>query len=568
MRFAVGVLLPLCLSAAVGPVVVSEAPSSEALHRAGLLAMPDGSVELFFLRDGARTREIASRKSADKGRTWGEPKTVVELPGGLVPLWKPGNWNTLRPLLDRSGELHFFLMRVRQWGPRIGIDRFLDVWYLGSRQGRKRWTTPKLLWEGYVGDMRSAIELKSGRLLFPFHFHEPSRDNHPTGDAIVTAGYSDDGGDSWKISPARLTAPLDQTYRGSRHGAVEPVVIELKDGWVWMLIRTQTGRLWESFSRDGADWTEPRPSRFASSDSPAAFVRLRDGRLVVFWNNCQNAPDVDGSGVYTTRDTLSAAISPDDGLTWLGYREVYRDPRRNEPPPKTGDRGTAYPDAVGTADSKILLITGHGEGRTKVLEIDPDWLLETAQQDDFSSGIDAWSVFKHIGPAERYWRSRVQGAQRMAHPERAGAHALYLRRPPGEPSDGAVWSFPYGRKGKLTVRLKLMRGFQGASLALADRFFDPIDTAGERDALFDVRITSSGQVSTGPEIAKDTWHTFDIDWDGLKGWAVVHIDGKEAAIVPQRNRVIDGACYLRLHSLAQAPDSGFLVESVAVRVEP
>ncbi len=568
MRFAVGVFLPLCLSAAVGPVVVSNAPSSEALHRAGVVALPDGSVELFFLRDGASTREIASRKSVDKGRTWAEPKTVVELPGGLVPLWKPGNWNTLRPLLDRRGELHFFLMRVREWGPRIGINRFLDVWYLGSREGRGRWTAPKLLWEGYVGDMRNALELSSGRLLFPFHFHEPNRDNHPTGDAIVTAGYSDDGGDTWKISPSRLTTPLDQTYRGSRHGAVEPVAIELKDGWVWMLIRTQTGRLWESFSRDGAEWTAPRPSPFPSSDSPAAFVRLRDGRLVVFWNNTQNAPDVDGSGVYTTRDTLSAAISADEGLTWRGYREVYRDPRRNEPPPKTGDRGTAYPDAVGTADNRILLITGHGEGRTKVLEIDPEWLLESTARDDFASALDAWSVFKHIGPAERYWRSRVEGARRVAHPDRAGAWALHLRRPQGEPADGAVWSFPYGRRGKLTARVKLSRTFQGASFALADRFFDPTDTAGERGALFDVRITGPGQVANGRDMSKEAWHTLDIDWDGPKGWAVVRVDGKEAALVARRNRAIDGACYLRLHSLAQAPDGGLIIESVAVRVEP
>ena len=45
--------------------------------------------------------------------------------------------------------------------------------------------------------------------------------------------------------------------------------IELRDGRLWMLMRTQTGFLYESFSRDqGENWSEAGPSRFISSSSP------------------------------------------------------------------------------------------------------------------------------------------------------------------------------------------------------------------------------------------------------------------------------------------------------------
>ena len=114
----------------------------------------------------------------------------------------------------------------------------------------------------------------------------------------------------------------------SAYGAVEPVAIELKDHRVWMLIRTQQGRFYESFSDDGIHWGAPLATRILSSDSPAGLVRLRDKRLVLLWNNCLRFPYA-----YGGRHVLHAAISEDDGKSWSGYREVAQDPLRALPPP-------------------------------------------------------------------------------------------------------------------------------------------------------------------------------------------------------------------------------------------
>jgi hypothetical protein len=187
-------------------------------------------------------------------------------------------------------------------------------------------------------------------------------------------------------------------------GAVEPVVLQLKDGRVWMLIRTQMGRFYESYSSDGSTWTEPEPTGIVSSDSPAGLVRLKDGRIFMLVNDCERFAYAFGG-----RHVLLGAISEDEGRTWHGYREVIRDPLRNTPPQSNGDFGVSYPFPTLTADGKVLFTLGvtsgtrsqhpedpegvaPGEKRTVML-VDPAWLDETSQSTDFTGGLDDWCVF-------------------------------------------------------------------------------------------------------------------------------------------------------------------------------
>src|SRR5262249_25970503 len=186
---------------------------------------------------------------------------------------------------------------------------------------------------------------------------------------------TDDGGATWHLSNSLVTPVPDIV---SAYGAVEPVVVQLKDGRVWMLLRTQMGRFWESFSRDGAHWSEPRPSDILSSDSPAGLVRLSDGRLVLLWNNSLRYPYA-----YGGRQMLRAAISEDSGRTWRGYREVGRDPLRNEKPPTDGDFGTGYPFPTVAAHDQVIFASGLGKGRQLRVIMDPAWLYETTQAADF-----------------------------------------------------------------------------------------------------------------------------------------------------------------------------------------
>jgi len=102
--------------------------------------------------------------------------------------------------------------------------------------------------------------------------------------------------------------------------------------------------------------------------------KLPDGKIFMVWNNSDNIPKIEGIGVYGGRDAIHAAISDDNGRTWKGFREIHRDPLRNETPPKTGDRGTAYANSPIGMDNKVILITGMGENRRHIVYVDTEWL--------------------------------------------------------------------------------------------------------------------------------------------------------------------------------------------------
>jgi len=123
---------------------------------------------------------------------------------------------------------------------------------------------------------------------------------------------SADGGKHWKLS-----TNIDLGGHGDHAGAIEPTVVQLKDGRIWMLIRTTKGRLLESFSTDnGMTWGKATPTPIGSPSAPAYITRLKSGRLALVWNNTM--------ATTRGRDTLSMALSEDDGKSWTKPVECVR----------------------------------------------------------------------------------------------------------------------------------------------------------------------------------------------------------------------------------------------------
>jgi hypothetical protein len=293
----------------------------------------------------------------------------------------------------------------------------------------------------------------SGLLLVPHGSFIPhARAEPPTGRHETVIQYSDDGGRTWHLSPSRLTSPCYPGYNGSNEGACEPCFEELAEGRIWMLMRTQAGCLYESFSSDdGTTWSPAAPSRFPSSNSPANLLRHQDGRLVLTWNHCELPPRHAGQGVYGGRDALHIAMSDDEGRTWRGFREIYLDHRRNENPAARGDRGTAYPLAAFATDGTIVVLAGQGHGGRGPILVDPDWVTATAAETDFSDGLAQWSVYRHTGPATRWYRAREVGCVLVETPGEPGTRSLHVRRPADTEAETAVWNFPNGQAGELTL---------------------------------------------------------------------------------------------------------------------
>ena len=517
-------------------------------YRGNLLVMPDTSWHVYSVVEIQGVAHVTVKRSFDNGVAWSETEDLIEVKGS--------GWGGAVALLDRDDEVHLFILKWR-WkdGRKPAVDRFIDIWHMRSYEGRSRWLEPQCIFKGYCGSIQSAAQLRSGRIILPFAKWVADRGCAPhTGCNVTTAVYSDDGGETWTQSVSELSAPCYTNFNGNNYGAVEPAILELADGRVWMLVRTQTGYLYESFSRDGDLWEPLKPSRFHSSTSPAFMVRTENNNIVLFWNNCEMPPRVDGNGVYGGRDVLSAALSADEGRTWLGYREVYRDPARNETPPKRGDRGTAYPFAVAMKDGRIALVSGQGEGKCRLIIVEPDWLLERSYSDDFTHGLENWSVFKSFGPAEGWWRDRAQGPHLAECAEFNGKRALLIRKPDNRAGDCAVWNFPASQTGILTVQLKPENGFGGASIVLTDRFFNPDDINGERKALFNLKVDNNGNIPGGGHITLGKIHAVTLTWNIVDRFCRIIVDGNDAALLPLLNDTVTGACYLRLSSTSNSID--------------
>ena len=169
----------------------------------------------------------------------------------------------------------------------VGLPRYLNTWI--DRVGPIDAHQPLMTWRGYNGSQMEYQELRNGRLLVPHGSLIPhARAVPPTGRHETVIQFSDDGGDTWKLSESRLIAPCYPGFNGSNEGACEPAFEELNDGRIWMLMRTTAGFLYESFSSDlGTTWTPARASRFNTSTGPPNIMRHRNGWLVVCWNNCE-----------------------------------------------------------------------------------------------------------------------------------------------------------------------------------------------------------------------------------------------------------------------------------------
>jgi len=159
------------------------------------------------------------------------------------------------------------------------------------------------------------VQLSSGRLVAPAaSTPDVDTDNH-----FVSHCYlSDDDGLTWRNSEGHVDA--------DKRGAMEPEVIELNDGRIMMIIRTQLGFIGRSYSNDLGDTWEPMTSLGVQApEAPSTLRRIpATGDLLLIWNNTFQ----EGSGHGGRRTPLTAAISRDEGTTWQVVDNLEPDPKR------------------------------------------------------------------------------------------------------------------------------------------------------------------------------------------------------------------------------------------------
>jgi hypothetical protein len=297
------------------------------------------------------------RFSKDDGRTW-----------TARPLFKqPGKFRCrvgCALLRTRDGVIILAFLnekeQVLRWDQAKGgpqADCRLPVYVARSLDEGQTWTEPRLLQDGWCGAIRQMIQLRSGRVVLVSQVAVPDPGRH-----VSFTYVSDDNGQTWQKSNV-IDLGKYGGY-GDHGGGIEGTVAELKDGRLWMLLRTSRDVFTEVFSDDGGlNWKDNRPSKIAASGSPGTLARLASGRLVLLWNRYLDPIKKTGR-----REQLSMAFSEDDGRTWSEPLVLGYDPMR--PGDKEPQHRLSYPCVFERAPGELWVTTLQGQLRVAVQESD------------------------------------------------------------------------------------------------------------------------------------------------------------------------------------------------------
>lgn len=261
---------------------------------------------------------------------------------------------------------------TRCFDPTLWIDPAGRLWYIFNR-GNKT-TSKHDVWARICDDPDAkppvfAPEFRVGFDEAPFAFRMNKPTVLSTGEWILPVTHASEPIHDWFAGPKQMQGvgiSTDQGKTWKLHGSVaapewalENMITELRDGRLWMLIRTGGGVLWESFSTDrGRTWSDGAATTIANPGS-RFFIRRLASRNLLLVNHYKT----------TWRSNLTARLSTDDGKTW--NEGLLLD-----------ERGISYPDGVEDEDGLIWIT--YDRGRTNEGLI----LMARFREQDVAAGKD------------------------------------------------------------------------------------------------------------------------------------------------------------------------------------
>ena len=580
-REAMDAYLAARLTAVHAPLVVGVPPANAFRD---LVQLPDGELRSYGSRDECRVYA----RSRDCGLSWAECPVPEGAMGAAVRSPWSGEWLTV---MTHGGHAHF------AWRtPDLG-ERGTYVLRASALDGPCEATriTGVLL-----GMPRQPLALKHRPRWITATAFSPG--DSPSGCYQPVVLYSDDDGHSWEqvVLPPAPPHTIGWPHQGVRwqNGAVEPTVVELSDGRLYMLMRTSQDCHYQAYSEDGgASWSAPEPSRFFATLTMPTLQALADGRILALWCNTAALPEFDheaqlelnanerqggSEDVFTNRDAFHAAISDDDGKSWRGFRELLLNERRNDGDFRSSggnagslDKSIHQSQAVELPGGKVLVSVGQHAFCRRLVIFDPSWLLEAERSDDFHLGLSDWSVHQYLKSMAGNFRgiaghcsfNRCAGARLVPDPAGTPREVLHVARYPDprlvlEPQ-GAVWNFPAGQAGEVSLELRVPRGGQGVRLCVTDHWFNPVDPVVDQLAQIVVLVDGVGRVAGSSAFALDIWQALSLRWDCQAETAAWRLDENEWQELPYHHASQDGLSYLHLQSAAESSDPiGVLLASV------
>ncbi len=301
-------------------------------------------------REPAPENTVYLTVSDDSGRTFAPPVAMAG-PCNGARAFDPTLWR------DPLGRLWLIFNRGNQDAGDHAVyarlcsepDAAEPVW---SEERRLDLAVP------YAFRMNKPTVLSTGEWLLPLtHAAQPVHDWFAGDAQLQGVAISCDLGVTWTLHGAVVAPPW----------ALENMLVERRDGSIWMLIRTGAGELWESVSTDrGRTWSAGCPSGIKNPGSRFFIRRLASGNLLLI----NHVGYAETGRPFTGRSHLTAQLSTDEGKSWTPGLLL------------DGRDGISYPDAAEAPDGSILAI--YDRDRGGVGEI----LLASFTEDEVLAGLD------------------------------------------------------------------------------------------------------------------------------------------------------------------------------------
>lgn len=276
--------------------------------------------------------------SDSQGKKWSDVKYVLDPHSDTLPLARRtlvGNlWR------DPQGRLWLFFDQAMTY-----FDGRGGSWYsICDDPDAKNpvWSKPVRIWHGV--SLQKPTVLQDGSWVLPVSlwtrekirlYGEHQWNRHPYKEAYRELD---------SLRAAHVFVSKDQGKHWERRGGVvfpsqtfdEHMIVELKDGRLWMTARTGKHGIQQSFSSDGG-YTWTAPEKYLNNQSARHFIRrLSSGNLLLVKHGKINERT-------KKRSHLTAYISTDDGKSWQGG--LVLDERV----------GVSYPDGFEAPDGMIYI---------------------------------------------------------------------------------------------------------------------------------------------------------------------------------------------------------------------
>jgi predicted neuraminidase len=305
-------------------------------HASTIAETPDGLIAAWFGGTKEGNKDVCIWTSNLVNDKWTAPRKVAE--GIINDTLRYACYNPVLYYAD-NGELLLFY----KIGPNVAG---WTGWMMRSKDNGKTWSKREALPVGILGPIKNKPVQIGNTLLCPSSTEKNGWKAH--------IEYTNDYGKTWTKS--------DAINEGKTIQAIQPSILQYKDGRLQILCRSRNTTINESWSSDGGKtWSEMKASALPNNNSGTDAVTLKDGRQLLVYNHV--LPDstwVKGKG---PRTPLNVALSK-DGKKWYAALILEDSPISQY----------SYPSVIQSKDGMVHIVYTWRREKIKYVKIDPSKL--------------------------------------------------------------------------------------------------------------------------------------------------------------------------------------------------